>query len=150
MNNMGIDIKGWVKISDPVTNTVLVDKSNAIHYENFSEALAKSIVAGPLNANDSESASGFIKTISFGNGGTDVSPTGAHRAVARTGVRFVHHGSFSSNHSSNSASLMSLASAIRTSITKLRNSLSVLNNWCDRRSINRFIRSIFSSIIPPM
>ena len=76
MNNMGIDIKGWVKISDPVTNTVLVDKSNAIHYENFSEALAKSIVAGPLNANDSESASGFIKTISFGNGGTDVSPTG--------------------------------------------------------------------------
>jgi hypothetical protein len=76
MINMGLDIKGWVKITDKTSGEILVDKSNAIHYENFSEALAKSICSGPLNANDSENPSGFIKTMVFGNGGTDVSPTG--------------------------------------------------------------------------
>jgi hypothetical protein len=74
--NIPLDIKGWIKITDPKSNTVLVDKANAIHYENFSEALARSISAGPLNANDVESANGFIKSMAFGNGGTDVSPTG--------------------------------------------------------------------------
>lgn len=74
--NIALDIKGWVKISDAHTGEVLVDKPNAIHYENFSEALARSISAGPLNANDVESAAGFIKSMKFGNGGTDVSPTG--------------------------------------------------------------------------
>ena len=74
--NIALDIQGWVSISDVQTGEKLVDRKNAIHYENFSEALAKSITAGPLNANDSESASGFIKTMAFGNGGTDVSPTG--------------------------------------------------------------------------
>lgn len=74
--NIALDIKGWVSITDALTGEILVDRKNAIHYENFSEALAKSITAGPLNANDSESASGFIKTMAFGNGGTDVSPTG--------------------------------------------------------------------------
>ena len=74
--NIALDIKGWVKITDVVTGQTLVDRSNAIHYENFSEALARSISAGPLNANDVESASGFVKTMAFGNGGTDVSPTG--------------------------------------------------------------------------
>ena len=67
MNNMGIDIKGWVKISDPVTNTVLVDKSNAIHYENFSEALALSV---------GNQQYGWIHEMCFGNGGTSVDPTG--------------------------------------------------------------------------
>jgi hypothetical protein len=74
--NIALDIKGWVKITDLNTGQLLVDRSNAIHYENFSEALARSISAGPLNANDVESASGFVKTMAFGNGGTDVSPTG--------------------------------------------------------------------------
>jgi len=69
-------ITGHVNIIDGITNEVLVDKDNAIHYENFSEALAKSISSGPLNASDSSSASGFIKTIALGNGGTDVSPAG--------------------------------------------------------------------------
>jgi hypothetical protein len=76
MIQLALDIKGWVKITDLSSNQTLVDKPNAIHYENFSEALAKSICAGPLNATDSESASGFIKSMAFGNGGTDVSPTG--------------------------------------------------------------------------
>lgn len=73
---IALDIKGWVKISDVTTGQILVDKPNAIHYENFSEALARSICSGPLNATDTESATGFIKSMSFGNGGTDVSPTG--------------------------------------------------------------------------
>jgi hypothetical protein len=74
--NISLNIQGWVKITDVNTGTVLVDKPNAIHYENFSEALARSISAGPLNANDVESASGFIQSMAFGNGGTDVSATG--------------------------------------------------------------------------
>lgn len=71
-----LDIKGWIKITDAETAQILVEKPNAIHYENFSEALARSISAGPLNANDVESANGFIKAMVFGNGGSDVSPTG--------------------------------------------------------------------------
>lgn len=74
--NIPLDIKGWIKITDAESHQILVEKSNAIHYENFSEALARSISSGPLNANDVESANGFIKTMVFGNGGTDVSPTG--------------------------------------------------------------------------
>lgn len=89
--NIALDIKGWVSISDVQTGEVLVDRKNAIHYENFSEALAKSITAGPLNANDSESASGFIKTMAFGNGGTDVSPTGVitYKTPNYTGVNAI-------------------------------------------------------------
>lgn len=74
--NIPLDIKGWIKITDVDSHQILVEKPNAIHYENFSEALARSISSGPLNANDVESANGFIKTMVFGNGGTDVSPTG--------------------------------------------------------------------------
>lgn len=86
--NIALDIQGWVSIRDAQTNEMLVSRKNAIHYENFSEALAKSITAGPLNANDSESASGFIKTMAFGNGGTDVSPTGVitYKTPNYTGV----------------------------------------------------------------
>jgi hypothetical protein len=69
-------ITGHINIIDGTTKEVLVDKHNQIHFENFSEALAKSISSGPLNSNDTSSASGFIKSIAFGNGGTDVSPSG--------------------------------------------------------------------------
>lgn len=56
-----------VKIFDPETKQVFVDKTNAIHYENMSEALA-------LNAGNK--ATGFITEMWFGNGGTTVDPTG--------------------------------------------------------------------------
>jgi hypothetical protein len=60
-------IQGHVKIWDPSTGQILVDKNNAIHYENMSEALALSI------ANKGE---GFINLMAFGNGATAVDTTG--------------------------------------------------------------------------
>ena len=63
----GIMLQGHIKIFDPETNEVFVDKSNAIHYENFSEALALCI---------SNRDTGFIHEMHFGNGGTSVDATG--------------------------------------------------------------------------
>ena len=62
-----LSIQGHIKIFDPVTKEVIVDKKNAIHYENFSYALAQSI---------SNQGQGFIAEMSFGNGGSRVDPTG--------------------------------------------------------------------------
>jgi hypothetical protein len=63
----GIYVRGHIKIFDPETKEVYVDKPNAIHYENFSQSLASSI------ANKGEN---FIYEMTFGNGGTSVDPTG--------------------------------------------------------------------------
>jgi hypothetical protein len=63
----GIYIEGHIKIHDPSTSEVFVDKRNAIHYENISIALAESI------ANEGQ---GFIQEMVFGNGGTTIDPTG--------------------------------------------------------------------------
>jgi len=63
----GIKMEGHIKIWDPKTGEVIVDKRNAIHYENMSSALASSL------ANRS---TGFINEMAFGNGGTSVDPTG--------------------------------------------------------------------------
>ena len=62
-----VSIQGHIKIFDPQTKEVFIDKRNAIHYENFSIALAQSI------ANIGE---GPISEMVFGNGGTRVDPTG--------------------------------------------------------------------------
>jgi hypothetical protein len=59
-----ISIQGHIKIYDPISKEVYIDKRNAIHYENFSIALAQSI------ANQGE---GMIAEMVFGNGGTRVS-----------------------------------------------------------------------------
>ena len=63
----GVGVEGHIKIFDPVTKEVFINKRNAIHYENFSIALAQSI------ANQGE---GTIAEMVFGNGGTRVDPTG--------------------------------------------------------------------------
>jgi hypothetical protein len=66
----GIYVRGHIKITDvtePDNHVVIRDKFNAIHYENFSQALAWSI------ANKGEN---FIYEMDFGNGGTSVDPTG--------------------------------------------------------------------------
>ena len=60
-------ITGHIKIWNPETTDVLVDKYNAIHYENMSEALALSL---------GNKSTGFIHEMHFGNGGTSVDPTG--------------------------------------------------------------------------
>ena len=66
-DNTGVMMTGHIKISDPETGEVIVDKRNAIHYENMSQALANSL------ANKS---TGFVHEIALGNGGTSVDPTG--------------------------------------------------------------------------
>lgn len=63
----GLYIRGHIKIHDPASGEVLIDKANAIHYENMSIALAESIA---------NSGQGFIYSMAFGNGGTAIDPTG--------------------------------------------------------------------------
>ncbi len=66
----GLAIRGHIKITDvtePENHIVLQDKGNAIHYENMSIALARSIA---------DRGEGFIYEMAFGNGGTAVDPTG--------------------------------------------------------------------------
>jgi|TARA_E500000081_G_C5990418_1_gene286562 hypothetical protein len=63
----GVLVQGHIKIFDPKTEEIFVDKRNAIHYENMSIALAESL---------SNAGAGFIYEMSFGNGGTSVDPTG--------------------------------------------------------------------------
>ena len=63
----GVLVQGHIKIFDPETQKVYIDKRNAIHYENMSVALAESL---------SNAGRGFIYEMSFGNGGTSVDPTG--------------------------------------------------------------------------
>jgi hypothetical protein len=64
-------IEGFVKITDPNTKQVLVDKKNAIHYENISIAMAES-----LSNRTSAQGGGWIYEMAFGNGGSSVDPTG--------------------------------------------------------------------------
>ena len=63
----GVLLQGHIKIFDPESKEVFVDKPNAIHYENFSEALALSV---------GNKTTGFIHEMHFGNGGTSVDATG--------------------------------------------------------------------------
>ena len=63
----GVSLQGHIKIYDPKTNEVFVNKRNAIHYENFSLALTNSI---------GNQGYGFVSKMSFGNGGSRVDPTG--------------------------------------------------------------------------
>lgn len=63
----GIRLQGHIKIFDPETKEVYVDKRNAIHYENFSIALASGV---------SNQESGVIAEMAFGNGGSRIDPTG--------------------------------------------------------------------------
>jgi len=63
----GIHVEGHIKISDPTSGEIYVNKRNAIHYENMSLALAESLA---------NQGYGFVYEMSFGNGGTSVDPTG--------------------------------------------------------------------------
>ena len=63
----GVLLQGHIKITDPASGEVLIDKRNAIHYENMSIALAESLASA---------GQGPIYKMAFGNGGTSVDPTG--------------------------------------------------------------------------
>jgi hypothetical protein len=66
-DKQGVLLQGHIKIFDPESGQIIVDKRNAIHYENMSIALAETL---------SNAGQGFIYEMSFGNGGTSVDPTG--------------------------------------------------------------------------
>jgi hypothetical protein len=66
-----VQIQGFVKIHDPVSGEVFVDKKNAIHYENMSVALAQTLSHRTL-----AQGGGWIYAMAFGNGGSAVDPTG--------------------------------------------------------------------------
>ena len=63
----GIHVEGHIKIHDPASGEVFINKRNAVHYENISIALAQSIA---------NSGQGFIYQMAFVNGGTAIDPTG--------------------------------------------------------------------------
>ena len=63
----GVRVEGHIKIWDPESNEIYVNKRNAIHYENMSEAIANSL---------GNKGTQFITEMHFGNGGTTVDPTG--------------------------------------------------------------------------
>jgi hypothetical protein len=60
-------IEGFVKIHNPRTGQILLDKKNAIHYENISVCMANTL---------SDKTNGYIYQMAFGNGGSAVDPTG--------------------------------------------------------------------------
>lgn len=66
-NTIDLSVKGFLKIYDPVSGEIYVDKHNAIHFENLSEALANSLA---------NKGTHFIREMHFGNGGTSVDGTG--------------------------------------------------------------------------
>lgn len=61
------NIQGHVRIHDPDSGEIFVDKHNAIHYENISIAMAQTL---------SNRGLGYIYEMAFGNGGSSVDPTG--------------------------------------------------------------------------
>jgi hypothetical protein len=63
----GFHFEGHIKIFDPSSGEVFIDKRNAIHYENMSVAMANSI---------SNQGKGTFYEMVFGTGGTTVDPTG--------------------------------------------------------------------------
>lgn len=60
-------IKGHIRVTDRNTGEVLVDKDNAINYENISIAMANTLA---------DQTKGWIYSMAFGNGGSSVDPTG--------------------------------------------------------------------------
>lgn len=67
MISIPVAVQGHVKIFDPNSQEIFVDRRNAIHYENMSIGLAQSLANKDL---------GFIYAMAFGNGGSAVDPTG--------------------------------------------------------------------------
>jgi len=65
--DLSYKVEGFLKIYDPNSLEVFVDKKNAINYENMSEAMANTL---------SNRGIGAIYEMAFGNGGASVDDTG--------------------------------------------------------------------------
>ena len=63
----GTLVQGYIHIFDPESGETIINKRNAVHYENMSISLAESLA---------NAGQGFIYEMAFGNGGTSVDPTG--------------------------------------------------------------------------
>lgn len=63
----GFHFEGHIKIFDPESGEIFIDKRNAIHYENMSVAMVNSL---------SNQGQGTVYEMVFGSGGTVVDPTG--------------------------------------------------------------------------
>lgn len=64
---MNPKIEGFFVIKDKTTGEILLQKKNAVHYENMSIAIAQALARQP---------EGFISKMVFGNGGATVSGAG--------------------------------------------------------------------------
>ena len=64
--NSNLKIKGFLKIKDDLGN-ILLEKNNAIHFENMSIAIARALAGD---------AKGHIHEMHFGNGGSNVTGNG--------------------------------------------------------------------------
>lgn len=62
-----LDVRGFLKIYDPESGEVFVDKSNAINYENMSESMALTLA---------DKGYGYIYQMAFGNGAASIDSTG--------------------------------------------------------------------------
>lgn len=62
-----LDVRGFLKIYDPDTGEVFVDKNNAINYENMSESMALTLA---------DKGYGYIYQMAFGNGAASIDTTG--------------------------------------------------------------------------
>lgn len=58
-----LQTKGWVKIVDRDTGAVILDRANAVHPQNMSLAIARSLA---------HEDNGYVYEICFGNGGTSI------------------------------------------------------------------------------
>jgi len=65
--NLSLKVEGFIKIFDPNTGEILVEKKNAINYENMSEAIADTL---------SDRGFGYIYQMAFGNGASSIDETG--------------------------------------------------------------------------
>lgn len=72
MDQLNLNIEGHVLIKDFDSGEVILNCRNAVHLENMSFAIASTLTG----TNDVNGESGFIKYLSFGNGGVVVDGSG--------------------------------------------------------------------------
>ena len=74
-DNTGLRLEGHIKILDPESGEVFVNKRNAINYENMSIAIAH--LLGNLTDGDGSTGNGYhVLNMAFGNGAVSVDSTG--------------------------------------------------------------------------